>query len=173
MSLTLKRIGFTPACEYVHLFHRHHEPPAGHRFSLAAWRCGLLVGVAIIGRPVSKAWDEERVVEVTRCCVDGTPNACSFLYGAAARAAFALGFERIQTYTLVSEAGASLRGAGWVLEAETDGGQWTRGGDYGDAAQGILFERNREDQPTEPKRRWAKMNPALAGAPASADRGDA
>jgi predicted nucleic acid-binding Zn ribbon protein len=73
---------------------------------------GNLVGVAVVGRPLS-GQHQDRWVEVTRMASDGTPNVCSFLYGAAARAAFALGFARIQTYILASETGASLKASGW------------------------------------------------------------
>ena len=62
-------------------------------------------------------------LEVTRLCTDGTKNACSFLYGKAARAAFALGYRRIGTYTLPDEGGASLRAAGWKLIGERGGGR--------------------------------------------------
>jgi hypothetical protein len=47
-------------------------------------------------------------------------------YGAAARAAFALGFKRIGTYILASEPGTSLTAAGWRLIGETGGGSWSR-----------------------------------------------
>ena len=58
-------------------------------------------------------------------CTDGTKNACSFLYGAAARAAFALGYRRIGTYILASEPGTSLSAAGWRQIGETYGGSWS------------------------------------------------
>jgi len=75
---------------FVARLHRHHRPVVGHKFSLGAMLGGELVGVVIVGRPVSRMRDDGRTLEVTRLCTDGTKNACSFLYGAAARAAFAL-----------------------------------------------------------------------------------
>ena len=84
-----------------------------------------IVGVAIVGRPVSRRRDDGLTLEVTRLCTDGTSNACSFLYGAAWRAARALGFKRIGTYTTPEEGGASLRAAGWRLIAETPGRSWS------------------------------------------------
>jgi len=71
--------------------------------------------VIVVGRPVGGA-NQDLWVEVTRCCTDETRNACSFLYGAAARAAKALGFIRIQTYILAAEDGASLKASGWVFD---------------------------------------------------------
>ncbi len=70
--------------------------------------------------------DDGATAEVTRLCTDGTKDACSFLYGAAARAAFALGFRRIGTYILASEPGTSLTAAGWRLIGERGGGSWSR-----------------------------------------------
>ena len=111
---------------FVAELHRTHVPVRGHKFSIGASIEGRLVGVVIVGRPVSRHRDDGWTLEVTRLCTDGTRNACSFLYGAAARAAFALGYRTIGTYTLPSEGGASLRAAGWRLIGERGGGSWHR-----------------------------------------------
>jgi hypothetical protein len=92
---------------------------------LAALKEGEVRGVVIVGRPVSRMRDDGMTLEVTRLCTDGTENACSFLYGAAARAAFALGYKRIGTYILKSEPGTSLKAAGWKLIGERGGGSWS------------------------------------------------
>lgn len=118
-------IGFADAAEFVLRHHRHHTPPAGHKFSIAAVAGERVVGVVIVGRPVARRRDDGLTMEVTRLCTDGTPNACSFLYGAAARAAFALGYSRIGTYLLKREPGTSLVAAGWKLIAETPGNSWS------------------------------------------------
>jgi hypothetical protein len=108
--------------------------------SLGAAVGETLVGVVIVGRPVARMRDDGHTLEVTRLCTDGTKNACSFLYGAAARAAFALGYSRIGTYILASETGASLRASGWRLIGQRGGSSWSRD------------SRPREDKhPTEPK----------------------
>ena len=134
------RVKLDEANAFVARLHRHHKPVVGHLFSLGAVLNGELVGVAIVGRPVARMRDDGRTAEVTRLCTDGTKNACSFLYGAAARAAFALGFERIGTYILASETGTTLRASGWRLIGETKGGSWSRP------------SRGRDDKhPTEPK----------------------
>ena len=143
MKLSAAPIGFTDAAAFVREHHRHHTPPAGHKFSIAAMMGGDLVGVVIVGRPVSRHRDDGLTLEVTRLCTVGNPNACSFLYGAAARAAFALGYARIGTYTLKSEPGTSLRAAGWRLIAETPGRSWS------------VPSRPRADKhPIEPKLLW-------------------
>lgn len=76
------------------------------------------MGVAIVGRPVPVAYQDGLTLEVNRTITDGYPNANSMLYGACARAAFALGYRRLITYTQAGESGASLRGAGWRIIAE-------------------------------------------------------
>lgn len=118
------RIKLAEANAFVDAHHRHHPPVVGHLFSIGAVSGDNLVGVVIVGRPVSKIRDDGLTAEVTRLCTDGTRNACSFLYGRAARAAFALGFQRIGTYTLPDEGGASLRGSGWHLIGERRSGKW-------------------------------------------------
>lgn len=126
MPLELLPLSLAEANAFVQKHHRHHHPIVGHKFSLAAVRDGQVVGVAIVGRPVARRRDDGWTLEVTRLCTDGGGNICSFLYGAAARAAFALGYRRIGTYTLPDEGGASLRAAGWTFVGERGGGSWCR-----------------------------------------------
>lgn len=111
-------VSFADACAFVAAWHRHHAPPVGHKFSIGAAVGDLLVGVAIVGRPVARHLDNGRTLEVIRTATDGTPNANSALYGAAWRAAKALGYDRLVTYTQAGETGASLRAAGWRIVAE-------------------------------------------------------
>lgn len=147
--LTVVPIELREANEFIAAVHRHHAPVVGHRFSIGAVdESGLLRGVCVVGRPVARlAGHPREVAEVTRLATDGTYNACSILYAAAARACKAMGFRRIQTYTLPSEGGASLRASGWVCEGEAGGGQWK----HTDGRP------RRTDQPTEAKARWALM----------------
>lgn len=84
----------------------------------AADEDGVLRGVAIVGRPVARAYDDGMTLEVNRVASDGATNANSMLYGACARAAFALGYRRLITYTLSTETGSSLRAADWKVIAE-------------------------------------------------------
>ena len=79
------------------------------------------MGVAIVGRPVSRYLDNGLTLEVTRLCTTGEKNACSMLYSAAARAAKAIGYRKIITYTLDTEAGASIRAAGWTCMGQAGG----------------------------------------------------
>lgn len=125
MKLSLVPIELAEANAFVAEHHRHHRPVVGHKFSLGAALGDRIVGVAVVGRPVARRRDDGMTLEVTRLCTDGTRNACSFLYGAAARAAFALGYQRIGTYLLASETGASVKAAGWRLVGGTPGRSWS------------------------------------------------
>jgi len=85
-------------------------------FAISVADDDAVVGVAIVGRPVSRILDDGLTAEVTRlCALEGSKNACSMLYAACWRAARAMGYCRLVTYTLQSEQGASLRAAGYRL----------------------------------------------------------
>ena len=117
------------AMEFVRRHHRHHAPPRGALFSLAVAQNDLdpVLGVCIVGRPVSRQLADGWTAEVSRLCVlEGVKNAASKLLGASWRAARALGWRRLVTYTLPEEGGASLRGAGWRCVGEAGGGSWSR-----------------------------------------------
>lgn len=75
--------------------HRHHKPVTGHKFSIACADGEKIVGVAIVGRPVSRHLDDGWTLEVNRLCTDGTRNACSMLYAAAWRAVRAMGYRKL------------------------------------------------------------------------------
>ena len=117
-TLEIVPVSFADACEFVSELHRHHRPPVGHKFSIGAADGDTLVGVVMVGRPVARSYDDGQTLEVTRSCTDGTEHANSMLYGAAWRAAKALGYRRLITYTQDGESGSSLRGAGWKVVAQ-------------------------------------------------------
>jgi hypothetical protein len=137
---------------FVREHHRHHGWPVGF-----LWLHGVhdddgqLVGIAVVGRPVSRELDDGLTAEVTRCCTDGEPNTCSMLYAASERAAKAKGYRRGLTYLLASEwdrfecratgeqrtdadlandpewkriGGASVRAAGWRELWRVPGRSW-------------------------------------------------
>lgn len=146
MSLYLHPISLRQANKFVGEEHRHHPPTRGHKFSVSVRdESGVLHGVAIAGRPVNRVLDDGAHLEVLRVCTDGTPNACSMLYGAMRRAGVAMGYkpEDIVTYTLASEPGVSLHAAGWVRDGVVRGRSWS------------TPSRPREDRsPLEDKIRW-------------------
>ena len=128
MRLQVRPSQLDEANAFVKALHRHHKPATGYRWAISAWKFDSfwqLCGVAIVGRPVARKTDQRMVAEVTRLCTDGTRNACSILYAAAARACEAMGFDKIQTFILGTESGISLKAAGWVEEATTPGRSWS------------------------------------------------
>ena len=123
LEVTLARLAL--ANEFVAAHHRHSRPDVGCLFALAAWAGPLdLRGVAIVGRPKARGLDDGRTVEVTRVATDGTRNACSQLYAAACREARKRGYQRVVTYTLATETGASVRASGFTRTGHVRGRQW-------------------------------------------------
>lgn len=136
--LTLKE-----AREFVRARHRHHTAPVGGLFAIGIEDGSDVVACVIVGRPVARMLDDDYTAEVTRLCTDGTRNACSMLYRAAWRASRAMGYRRLVTFTLATEPGTSLRGAGFQLVGQAGGGTWSRP------------SRPRVDtHPTQTKLRW-------------------
>lgn len=140
---------------YVEQYHRHHDKVVGHKWSIAAYKDGHLCGVAIIGRPTGRYLDNGKTLEVTRLCTDGTRNACSCLYAAAARRAKREGYEKIITFILQSEPGTSLRAAGWTMETAKAGKpKWNAERYANRPVQLTLFPK--KQPPAEYKQRWSK-----------------
>jgi hypothetical protein len=137
---------------FVQEHHSHHDAPQGWKFGVAVDNGLTRVGVATVGRPVSRKIQEAEpfTLEVTRVCVAGHPklrrNACSKLYSLCCREAKRLGAAKLITYTLLEEDAMSLKSSGWVPVAMSKGGSHNRSG------------RPREDKaPTCPKVRWEKV----------------
>lgn len=155
LSLVQPRLTIAPctlqeANAYVQKWHRHHGRVVGAKFSLAVRDADQVRGVAIVGRPVARHLDDGATLEVTRVATDGVPNGCSALYGAAWRAARALGYQRLVTYKLKNEPGTSLRAANFQLAAAVKGRSWS------------CPSRPRSPHPVVDKERWQIMisNPA-------------
>ena len=108
--LTLVPMSLKDANTFVAAHHRHHKPTRGHKFSIGCAAEGRLVGVAIVGRPVSRYLDNGLTLEVTRLCTTGEKNACSMLYSAAARVAKAIGYRKIIPYSAFTAICTGLRG---------------------------------------------------------------
>ncbi len=142
-SLELVPVTVGDACAFVDQHHRHHPAPQGGLWAVGV-ACGGVVGVAIVAQPVARGLADEWTAEVRRVAVlEGYPNACSMLYGACWRAARALGYRRLVTYTLASEPGTSLRASGWRVVTQVKGRSWS------------CTSRPRVDRhPTQDKLRW-------------------
>jgi hypothetical protein len=126
MTLLIVPMTFAEANAFIQQHHRTHGTVVGQKFALGvATSEGVVVGVAIIGRPVARGLDDGWTLEVTRCCTDGTKNAASCLYAASWRVTRALGYRRCVTYTAKTEPGTSLTAAGWRVVGEVAGRSWS------------------------------------------------
>ena len=144
-KLTIVPCTIKEAKLFIGRHHRHHKPPTGALFAIGLGLGEEMVGVAVVGIPISRMLMDGFTCEVTRLCTLGHKNACSMLYGGAWRAARALGYRRLITYKLPEEGGGSLRASGFKLLGEAGGGSWSR------------RSRPRVDQhPTQTKFRWEK-----------------
>lgn len=128
MALELQPIEWQEALTFIDRHHRHHAPPQGWKFGVAVHDGSKIVGVITVGRPVSRKIQESDMLtlEVTRCCTDGTYNACSILYAAAWKTTQGLGYKRLITYILKTETGSSLKAVGWKKTADTKAQTWNR-----------------------------------------------
>lgn len=154
--LTLCPVTRKQAQRFIARHHRHNDPSISAVFGVGVSLDGELVGVAMVGVPKARRLMDGATLEVTRTCVKpDARNANSMLYGACARAAAALGYARLITYTLASESGASLRGAGWTCEGDTFGELRHAESKWESHAwkSGELFPRR---IPEGAKRRWVK-----------------
>lgn len=143
--MTIIPITLKVANKFVTEHHRHHDSCTGSKFSIGLIDNGVLIGVAICGRPVSRYLDDGFTIEINRCCViEGHKNGCSKLYGACCRIAKEMGYSKAITYTLESENGSSLKASNFICEGVAGGKIWT----------GV---RNRDNGvPKEMKKRWVK-----------------
>ena len=118
--MTIIPITLKEAIEFVLNFHRHNRPTVGGKWAIGLEHDGVLVGVAIVGRPIARNLDDQFTAEVTRTCTNenAPKGSVSKLYAACWRAWKAMGGRKMITYTIKSESGASLRGAGWKVIAE-------------------------------------------------------
>ena len=123
--LTVVPLTITEAKVFVGQFHRHHKAPLSGLFAIAAADGEEVKAVVIVGRPVARMLDDGWTVEVTRlCALPGVQNACSMLYAAAWRAARAMGYRKLVTYTLAEEHGTSLRAAGLRCVGQVRAKSW-------------------------------------------------
>jgi hypothetical protein len=126
MTLDIAPCTVKAATKKVREWHRHLPDIQGGLF---AAQCvdpdGNCLGVAIAGNP-SRVWQGQAKLVIQRVATQGAENACSALYGALCRAAKALGYREVWTYTLPHEPGTSLRAAGFEDMGLTDGGEWDR-----------------------------------------------
>ncbi len=146
------------ANDFVAVYHRHSKRTTrnGGKFAIAIARGHHVIGIAIVGNPLSATYMNGVTAEVLRTCVlpDPPKNCNSLLYGTCRRIWFEMGGHKILTYTLTHESGASLRGAGWTLAAEIKGHDTVTWG-----KKDHLTSRKQQDIIGERKYRWESINP--------------
>lgn len=125
-EIKIEPISLRLANEFVEKHHRHHKKVQGHKWSIGLYKNNSLIGVAIVGRPISRILDNGLTVEIRRVCTTGEKNACSRLYSHCAKVAFILGYQRIITYILETENGASLKASNFRFVKICGGGTWNR-----------------------------------------------
>ena len=143
--MDIRPITFRQASDYINQHHRHHRATVGCKFYIGLYEGEKLIGCAVCGRPVSRYLDDGLTCEINRVCTDGTRNACSMLYGACCRAAKAMGYRQIITYTLESESGTSLKASNFLDDGIAGGEIWTGN------------RKRNNGVPQEKKRRWRRV----------------
>ncbi len=129
-QLRLKIPSHATVRNFVARHHAHCDVPTAWRFHNAVYNGTTLIGVAVVGNPVARAYMGRGILEVKRLCIRrDTPsalrwNAASMLYGWCAREAELRGWRKIITYTRADEPGTSLKGAGWTREGRVRGRGW-------------------------------------------------
>jgi hypothetical protein len=111
----------------VERYHSHHHAPLGGLVAVGDSDGNQVICAAMLSRPVSRILQASGAcAEVHRVASDGsTPHAASMAIGAMSRAALALGWRRLVSYTLLGEAGTSYRAAGWWPTYIGEGGEWS------------------------------------------------
>ena len=157
MSLELVPVTLKEGRRFIGEHHRHNAnaQPITWKFGVGVESDGVLVGVAMAGLPVARMINDRFTIEVSRTCTDGTPNANSMLYGAIARAAKALGYRRLITYTLSEEPGTSLKAAGWIVDPDgaESNPRWQHRAKHASYEMDLFGNRR---LPAGPKVRWLR-----------------
>lgn len=157
--MRIKPVSLKEANAYVVANHRHHDKVQGHKYSIGVYEGDVLHGVAIVGHPQGRYDNDGQTLEVLRLCTDGTYNACSMLYSRCARIAKDMGYQKIITFILESETGASLKASGWKCENEKCGGlSWENNKRYKERHKYTqLSFLPKKEVPREYKKRWSKL----------------
>jgi len=155
-KLFVRGIELKDANKFILEFHRHHDKVQGHKFSLGCFNDkNELVGIAVVGRPVSRILQDGKTLEVTRLCTDGTKWVVSKLLGACGRITKEMGFDLI-TYILQSETGISLKASGWELDEICKGDTLSKSKNRNRTNLITDLFGTKTKYPAEPKQRWRK-----------------
>ncbi len=127
IKLLVVPVSLGDARTHVKAHHSHLPNVLGGKFAVGVSDGSRIVCVAIAGRPVARMLGLPNIIEVTRVASDGTAkNAASMCLAAITRAALALGYTRLVSYTGEHEDGTTYRACGWRRVHLSDGGEWGR-----------------------------------------------
>lgn len=101
----------------------NYRPFRGRRFAIGCAMDEKLVGIVILGKPVDEALDDGLTLAVNYIHATGGRTAYGMLYGAAARAAKALGYCRIIAFLPENISSSGLRAAGWKCAGPVESGK--------------------------------------------------
>lgn len=118
-DMSLVPISLKEANEYLAKHIRQYRSMPGCKFTVGCALDGELVGAAIVGR----CRDDSQALQIDRIYTTGGRTAYGMLYGAAARAAQALGYWKIIAFLPVDRPDSALRAAGWTRADPVDTGR--------------------------------------------------
>jgi hypothetical protein len=128
MSARIIPLTLREANDFIEQHHRHSARTSndGGKFAIGLEVDGQLVGSAIVGRPVARMLQEPGTAELLRCCIGpGAPDGAGKKLNSRCKRIWQLmGGTRLVTYTLATETGGSLSGAGFKPVAPVRGRQW-------------------------------------------------
>lgn len=125
MTLTIRPITRDAAFAWIRANHSHLSPPVSWLFGVAVYDGERLCCGATLGRPAARALQDGVTAEITRVATDRTKHAASKAIAALTRAARAIGYVRVISYTRADEAGVSYVAAGWKKTAVVKGREWS------------------------------------------------
>jgi len=124
MKLKTIPITLEQANQFIFEYHRHCGPKTRYKFAIGAIKDNKLVGVGVAGRPTARLLSDQKILEITRVCTDGTRNVNSFLYSVIVKIARLMGYEKVITYTLTKESQSSLKAIGAKIETIISPKSW-------------------------------------------------
>lgn len=140
-ALHIVPVSLREANEFLAKYSRQYRPMRGCKFSVGCAVDERLVGAVIAGR----VREDAQALQIDRIYTTGGRAAYGMLYGAAARAAQALGYWRVIAFLPEGKPDSALRAAGWQPIEPVDGGK---------RAHTLCYERR-----LMVRRRWKEMKP--------------
>ena len=123
-------ISIREAKSFVRTHHRHAPAVTGAKIAIGLEFGDQLIGVGLLGVPKARGLARDRfTAEATRVCVcDGAPKGATSKINSRLKRLWQIqGGIWFKSYTLASESGASLRGAGATVDRHVKARSWNCG----------------------------------------------